>query len=642
IGFFLRYTSVNESFGPMVRVVIAVVTGLTLLLGGLKLTKGRYDLLGQGLAGAGIATLYFSFFTAHRLEVLATLPAFGLMILVTVAAGFIALRWSSLLIAVLGMAGGYLTPFMIESQSPSVVSLFSYVLLIGCGVFFLAWKKNWRILNYLSFAATSLIALEAVNKGFAPDRFWDFLPFLIAFFVLFSTVTYVYQLVNKEKSTLLELLFLFLNAGVFLIFAFYVIENTYSREPVAIVTFSLALFYVGHIYVFLKREILDRGLLMSFIGLASFFVAITLPILFSEGWITVSWAVQGFIMLWIAARMRSEFLRQLAYLLYLVVLGRFAVLDLWGQYHDLPREVASAEYWKSLLERLMVFGVPIASFLAAGRLFSVESKTDADWIVGEGNDIRPWFGQSKLARLCFWIVLALSFVFLNLEVLYSVENFYEAMTRPALTFVWIGLAAVLLREMLANRETIATPLFWIVTVALLMKVFLFDIAFWRPGWDLAYDENELIAGVGMRLLNFGSLIAYLLFVWRLFAQRQGRASLSRSFGYLALGSVFAYTSLEAWTALSQFVPEFRMGGLSIFWSLFAFGLLLTGIAKGKAVMRGLGLILFAGVIVKVFVVDLAGLDQLYRIIAFIVLGVVILLGSFLYLRFRDRFEMEED
>ena len=40
---------------------------------------------------------------------------------------------------------------------------------------------------------------------------------------------------------------------------------------------------------------------------------------------------------------------------------------------------------------------------------------------------------------------------------------------------------------------------------------------------------------------------------------------------------------------------------------------------------------------KVFFSDLAGLDQFYRIIAFILLGVLMLFGAFLYLKYRNTF-----
>ena len=58
-------------------------------------------------------------------------------------------------------------------------------------------------------------------------------------------------------------------------------------------------------------------------------------------------------------------------------------------------------------------------------------------------------------------------------------------------------------------------------------------------------------------------------------------------------------------------------------------------------MRYAGLTLFAVVAWKVFFVDLARLDQFYRIVAFLLLGVLALCGSFVYLRFREAFAVVE-
>lgn len=642
IGFFLKYSIVEGIIGPLGKVALAALAGVGLLGGGLKLFGGRYDLLGQGLAGAGFATFYFTFFTAQNEGLFSAVPTFALMILVTVAAGLLALRFQSMLIAILGLLGGYLTPLMITSAQPSVHVLFSYLLLLGLGVFFISARREWRLLYYLSFGATWLHVANTVSRGFNPEKFWEFFPHLVGFFLLFSTVTFIYHLVNRKKSTVLELLFLFLNAGVFFGFAVHMVDRTFSRETVAIVTIGLALFYIAHIYLFLKREILDRGLLMSFLGLASLFVAITLPLILSKGWITVTWSVQAFVMLWIASKMKSEFLRQLAYVLYLIVLARFAIFDLTAQYSGSLAQLEPAAYWKLFTERLMVLGLPIASFFAAGNLFSRERDANGDWIVPEGNDIRPRFGQSMLSRACFWIVLALSFVYFNLETQKTIRYLFDPLTTPVHTLVAIGLTAILFREMLANRETIATALFWILSALIVVKVFLVDFIRFGIDFDLAFRETDFASGLLMRMLDYGAVIAFLLVAWQMLARRAKRERASAVFGWTALAGAFFYSSLEVWTGLTHFLPEFRMGGISIYWSLFAFTLLFTGISKNRAVLRRIGLVIMSGVVFKVFFVDLSGLEQLYRIVAFIVLGVIILICSFLYLKYRHRFSIEEE
>ena len=176
IGFFLKYSIVEGIIGPLGKVALAALAGVGLLGGGLKLFGGRYDLLGQGLAGAGFATLYFTFFTAQNEGLFSAIPTFALMILVTVAAGLLAVRFQSMLIAILGLLGGYLTPLMITSAQPSVHVLFSYLLLLGLGVFFISARREWRLLYYLSFGATWLHVANTVSRGFNPEKFWEFFP----------------------------------------------------------------------------------------------------------------------------------------------------------------------------------------------------------------------------------------------------------------------------------------------------------------------------------------------------------------------------------------------------------------------------------------------------------------------------------
>ena len=159
------------------------------------------------------------------------------------------------------------------------------------------------------------------------------MPFLIAFFVLYSTMTFLFNLVNRQKSTLLEVLGLLdqrrrvlrrqLRDGRARPTARSGWPRSAWRWPPSTrptsTTSSL-------------RRLLDRELLLSFTALSAFFLAVTIPLVLSSQWITASWAIQALVMLWIAGKLESEFLRQVVYLLYAIVLCRFGFVDLRDQY----------------------------------------------------------------------------------------------------------------------------------------------------------------------------------------------------------------------------------------------------------------------------------------------------------------------
>ena len=158
---------------------------------------------------------------------------------------------------------------MLSTGEGDFIGLFSYVLILGCGVLGISYRKNWHLLNYLSFVGTYGLFFAMLERYYDQTYFWHVMPFLIAFFVLYSTIVFFFNLVNRKKSTLLELLGLLINAGIFFITSYVLIEEIYGKEWVAAVTLGLAAFYVLHIYYFLVRKVLDRELLLSFTALAS-------------------------------------------------------------------------------------------------------------------------------------------------------------------------------------------------------------------------------------------------------------------------------------------------------------------------------------------------------------------------------------
>lgn len=78
--------------------------------------------------------------------------------------------------------------------------------------------------------------------------------------------------------------------------------------------------------------------------------------------------------------------------------------------------------------------------------------------------------------------------------------------------------------------------------------------------------------------------------------------------------------------------------ISASWAIFALLLILVGLGIKQRVLRWHGIILFALTILKVILFDLSNLDPIYRILSFIILGVILLLTSYLYTTQREKFK----
>jgi uncharacterized membrane protein len=145
IGFFLNYSIEKGLIAPIGRVALAILAGVGLLLAGVRALGTAYHLLGQGLIGGGIAALYFSVFAAVSFyHLISPFTAFALMAFITVCAGALAVRVDSMLVAVLGIIGGYGTPVMLRTGEVNFAGLFAYMLLLGCGILGIIIKKNWH------------------------------------------------------------------------------------------------------------------------------------------------------------------------------------------------------------------------------------------------------------------------------------------------------------------------------------------------------------------------------------------------------------------------------------------------------------------------------------------------------------------
>lgn len=641
IGFFLKYSVEHGLINEVARVALSAMTGLGMLIAGTRLLGRRYHVLGQGLQGGGLATLYFAVFAAvnfyHLIE---SSQGFILMSLITLLAGGIAVRFNSILVIVLGILGGYGTPIMLSTGVVNFPGLLGYMLVLGLGVLGVCYWRNWRLVNYLSFAATYGLLFAALQR-YHPTLLWEVFPFAIAYFILFSTMTFLYQLVNRAKSNLLDLLALLANAGIFYGLSFWLIEPVYGREWVAAVTLSLAVFYMAHVAVFLKWRIIDRELLVSFLGLAAFFLAVTMPLILSPEWITASWALQALVMLWIAGKLGSRFLQQLAYLLYGIVLFRFGVIDLRAQFLHGPTAAGMpwGDYLRLLLERVVMFGVPIVSLGAACWLLTRQDP-ETDRPVGRENDVPEWYSGSGVIRLAAGIALAMLFVYLHLEFNQTVGYFYQPLKLPMLTLLWLGMCGLLTWEVLKRENHAMILLLFVFAFGVLIKLLVFDLPSWGIAGTFLYGGPYSFLDAGLRLLDFGAVIAFFAIGAAWLSRRVYARTAGRFLGFCALGTLFLYLTLETNTFLYTYVDGLRSGGISILWSLFALALILRGIAKRERALRYLGLGLFALVAWKVFFIDLSRLDQVYRIVAFITLGVLTVCGSFVYLKYQDRFAVE--
>jgi len=125
---------------------------------------------------------------------------------------------------------------------------------------------------------------------------------------------------------------------------------------------------------------------------------------------------------------------------------------------------------------------------------------------------------------------------------------------------------------------------------------------------------------------------------KLSAARDVRTLLLAIFGIVA----FAVLNIEVAGYFYDYVRPARFAAISVLWALFATALMILGFARSAATLRGCSLVLFAVTLLKVFLWDMAHVSTPYRIISFLVVGLLLIGASYLYHRFKIRINPAEE
>lgn len=81
------------------------------------------------------------------------------MVLVTTAAFLLAVRLDALVIAILGMLGGFLTPPLLSTGQDNPFGLFGYIAILDAGLILVALHRRWFFLTALGAFATALMEI---------------------------------------------------------------------------------------------------------------------------------------------------------------------------------------------------------------------------------------------------------------------------------------------------------------------------------------------------------------------------------------------------------------------------------------------------------------------------------------------------
>ncbi|OGS47040.1 MAG: hypothetical protein A3J79_06780 [Elusimicrobia bacterium RIFOXYB2_FULL_62_6] len=105
--------------------------------------------------------------------------------------------------------------------------------------------------------------------------------------------------------------------------------------------------------------------------------------------------------------------------------------------------------------------------------------------------------------------------------------------------------------------------------------------------------------------------------------------------YVAFGFLlFIFLNMETSSFFHDNLPAARFAGISVLWALFSVATIILGFKTASPGLRKTALVLFMATIIKVFIFDMGNISTPYRIISFIMLGLILVGTSFLYHKYK--------
>lgn len=618
IGFFVKYAIDQNWINETARTLMGYAVGAGMLVLAERLHK-RYHTFSSLLAGGAFGIYYLITAIAfHYYALFSHTIAFVILCVTTIFMSAVSVLYDRKELAVTALVGGFIAPFIISTDSSSIISLQIYITILNIGMFCLAMYKKWAILPMVSFAFTYIIlwgttALGSFSDSEAVTTYPTLFAFATLFYVIFLLpVVFILRTQYGENTRLGLLGIITANSFMYLIYGDFLLQHfEASSDTTAYLAFFIAAVNLAiHLYLRFRVEGQDtlRNLML---GLAVTFASMGIPILFSAANVLMVWAAESVLLLWLFTKEKNRIYELASAVLLLLTLGALAYYRTTDTFiHD----TGDSLFFNGAF--FVTTFVSIAYYVVAVIMqFNKELFSDTKRLIA----YTP----------CNAIAYALGFSILFLAFR---DNFHFHLEQPISEYASLLTANIMLLGgalILRKRFEISEN-----KLAYEISLYLAGILFAMTVWNYTAPEGLLLRWL-MALVTIAHM-AYCM-----------RGQLLVTSNQRNLHIEYSIISTLMWLTLTRLLLiTFNEVNFSTAFSLSlgiaAFILMCIGMRYHSKEIRIVSLAEFGIIIGKLILNDVWAMPALGKIIVFISLGALLLILSFLYQKLKDALFNEEE
>jgi uncharacterized membrane protein len=635
IGFFVKYAIDQEWINEIGRVCIGLASG-GILLGVAHRLRKNFVAFSSVLVGGGIAVLYLTIALAfHEYQLFSQPAAFILMLVITAFTVVLSLGYNRMELAILGILGGFASPFMVSSGEGNYVVLFIYILILDCGMLVLAYFKKWNVVNVICYAFTIILFGTWLAATFDGGETQSMIAGAMIFATLFYLTFFAMNIVNniKEKTDFngVEISMVLSNAFFYYAAGMVALDNIHGENFRGLFTVALGVFNFIFAYILYKNLRVDKKLVFLLIGLVLTFISLAAPVQLEGNFITLFWAAETALLLWLSQKSGIR-LMKLGSVIIMALMVISLAMD-WEQiYFGSFETTLPLIFNKGYITGI----VAIASVVITIVLLKNEKEEDPYLV----STYKIALTAGGIFLLYMTQLLELRHQLFEFDVPYVSQNIIIG------SYNMVFILGLILAEKKLGLSAVMKEVFAFWCVLAILS-FLF---FYQGEIVTARNEylNGLISGTGFYFHYI--LVLILLAVAALSLKRMQaltefnlKTHNAYSWFYVFFFVFIASAELDHIVLLLAYDPDTSIEhiltqnhkiGFPILWGLTSFLLIAVGLKMKKKHLRIISLTLFLLTLLKLFFVDIRGISEGGKIAAFISLGVLLLVVSFMYQRLK--------
>lgn len=647
-----RYSIEHELISPVARIIMGWLAGAALLVTGIKL-KARYAAFSAVLVSGAMAILYFITYAAYSFySLMPQSVAFIIMVLLTVATVFAAIKYNLQVIAHIGLVGAYAVPFLIGDDSGRIAVLFSYIAIINIGILVISFARYWKGLSYSSFFVTWLVFLVWYIKRYDDAvHFNTAFGFLSLYFFIFYTSFITYKLTRQQKFLPADVLLVLLNSFIFFATGYHAVQAHFT--PIIYTSVFTAGNAVVHLLVALlvrRHAGADRNLYYLGMGLFICFFTITIPVQFDGSPVTILWAGEAALLFWIGRTKMVWFYEISSYLL--MMLAFFSLLHDWSNAYLIPVSAKAGSV------------MPLLNIDFTGSMLFAGCFAFINYTSHQRKPNTGAAGDKNMVQLAGYFMPAILLVSLYSGFAFEISRYWDQLYHAsqnmgnAMDFakgntalrdyktIWLINYSLLFFSLLSfanlykirNRQlSMVSYTLNVLAIIVFLSAGLYTLGEMRSRFmhPLNNPFHPGFFHVAIRYVCY-AFVALTVYACRLYTTREFSHTRGKIFfdALLHLTILWVLSSeVINWMELVQSSQSYKIG-LSILWGLYSLMLIVAGISKNKKHLRMGAIGLFGVTLAKLFLYDIASINTIAKTIVFVALGILLLVISFLYNKYR--------